>query len=138
VTTVPKPVPAEVRTTTPTPAPVEPRPRPAAKASALPGEVYFGVNSAELSGQATSTLAKAVRWLNENSDAQVIIEGHADPSGNPDANMALAQKRAELVRDQLVSAGIDASRIEVVSLGDTRVKYGRTDGRNRRVAFVKK
>jgi outer membrane protein OmpA-like peptidoglycan-associated protein len=138
VTTVPRPAPAEVRTTTPTPAPVEPRPRPAAKATALPGEVYFTVSSSTLSDQATATLARAVRWLNDNSDAQLIIEGHADPSGNPDANMALAQKRAELVRDHLVSAGIDASRIEVVSLGDTRLKYGRTDGRNRRAALVKK
>jgi peptidoglycan-associated lipoprotein len=68
----------------------------------------------------------------------VIVEGHADPTGNPDDNLALAQQRAELVRDQLVSAGIDGSRIEVISYGDTRLKYGRADGRNRRAAVVAK
>jgi outer membrane protein OmpA-like peptidoglycan-associated protein len=105
---------------------------------ALPGEIYFPVSSSRLGTQATTTLDKAVRWLNANSDAQLIIEGHADPTGNPDSNMTLSQKRAELVRDHLVSAGIDASRIEVVPLGDTRLKYGRTDARNRRAALVKK
>ena len=50
----------------------------------------------------------------------------------------LGQKRAEAVRDYLAAAGIDQSRMEVVSYGDTRLKYGRTDPRNRRVAIVKK
>ena len=109
-----------------------------AKVAALPGEVYFGFNSSRLSSQTVVTLAKAIRWLNANPDAQLTIEGHADPAGNPDANMVLSQKRAELVRDHLVSAGIDASRVEVVPLGDTRLQYGRTDGRNRRAALVQK
>jgi OmpA-OmpF porin, OOP family len=68
----------------------------------------------------------------------VVIEGHADPAGTPQDNMALAQMRAESVRDYLVSAGVDQSRLEVVSYGDTRLKYGRTDGRNRRVSIVTK
>jgi peptidoglycan-associated lipoprotein len=138
VTTTPRPAPPETKPPAPTPAPAEPKPRPAAKVAALPEEVFFGFNSFKLSGQATATLARAVRYLNDNSDARVTIEGHADPSGNPDANMDLGRRRADLVREHLVSAGIDASRIEVVSFGDTRLKYGRTDGRNRRAALVLK
>jgi outer membrane protein OmpA-like peptidoglycan-associated protein len=47
--------------------------------------------------------------------------------------MTLSQQRAEAARDYLISRGIDASRVEVVGYGDTRTKYDRTDGRNRRV-----
>lgn len=142
----PKP-PSPERVTTTKPAvevkppvtPAEPKPtKPVAKPSSLDGEVYFGFNSFRSGGQGDTALTRAVRWLNDKSDVHVIIEGHADPTGNPDANLALAQRRAEFVRDYLVSAGIDASRLEVVSFGDTRLKYGRTDRRNRRAAIVAK
>jgi outer membrane protein OmpA-like peptidoglycan-associated protein len=147
----PKPAPPPERvvtTTTPKPAPPEvkpaPEPKPVAKAIPAPAtkpsndEVFFNWSSYKLSSTATATLAKHIRWMNEKSDLHVVIEGHADPTGNPDDNMRLAQRRAELVRDYLVNNGIDASRIEVISYGDTRLKYGRADGRNRRVAIVVK
>jgi peptidoglycan-associated lipoprotein len=79
-----------------------------------------------------------VSWLTNSKDVHVIIEGHADPSGSHEGNMALGQKRAESVHDYLVSAGIDESRLEVISYGDTHLRYGRTDGRNRRAAIVVK
>jgi len=130
VTTVPKPV-----DTTPAP---KPRPEPVAKVTSGQGEVYFGHNSHTLSGQAIASLARTIQWMKGDGNVSVVIEGHADPTGSPEANQALAQRRAELVRDHLVSAGIDASRIEVISYGDTRLKYGRADGRNRRAAVVAK
>ncbi len=139
----PAPQPERVTTTTRpaaevTPAPdPEPRPKKVAVKPAQ-GEVYFGYNSFRLGGAATASLARTVRWLTDSPDVNVIVEGHADPTGNPDDNLALAQRRAELVRDHLVAAGIDASRIEVISYGDTRLKYGRNDGRNRRAAVVAK
>ncbi len=115
-----------------------PDPKPKTVARAKVGtmdEVYFTLGNAESSN---ASIAKAVRWLTDNASVQVVVEGHADPTGSPDTNMALAQKRAEWVRDQLVAAGIDASRLEVVSFGDTRLKYGAADNRNRRVAIVSK
>lgn len=132
VTTVPRPV-AEVKPPEVTPT-AEPRPK--APVARGPNEVYFAYNRFGLA-QANATLARTVRWL-KGSDVSVIIEGHADPAGNPEDNMKLAQRRAELVRDHLVSAGIDASRLEVISYGDTRLKYGRTDPRNRRVTIIAK
>ena len=98
-------------------------------------EVYFGLNQDEAKN---SSLKKVVAWLNGSPDVQVVVEGHADPSGNPDSNLALSQRRAEWVRDALVAAGIDSSRIEVKSFGATTLKYGTRDGRNRRVAVVAK
>ena len=102
----------------------------------LHDEVYFSLGSATL-GNAKS-LAKDIRWLTENADIHVVVEGHADPTGTHEGNMALSQSRAETVRDHLVSAGIDTSRIEVIPYGDTHVKYGATDARNRRVAIEAK
>lgn len=135
--TVPKPAASEVKAPVVTPT-EPPRAKPAIRESAASNEVFFAYNSFRLGPQATRTLEQTVRWLSANTSARVVVEGHADPTGNADDNMALAQRRAELVRDFLVSAGVDASRIEVVSYGDTRLKYGRTDQRNRRAAVVAK
>jgi peptidoglycan-associated lipoprotein len=99
-------------------------------------ELYFSLGSAAV--RRKDVLDRAVRWLTASADVHVVIEGYADPTGNHDANMVLGQHRAESVRDYLASAGIDGSRMEVISYGDTRLKYGRTDGRNRRVAIQPK
>jgi peptidoglycan-associated lipoprotein len=143
-TTVPK-VP-ETKQPEATPPPTEPkpsRPAPVAKVAVVApntvhDEVYFTLGSAKLDRSSTVALAKAIRWLSANTDAQVVIEGHADPTGTPEGNMALGQKRAELVRDYLVSGGVDQSRLEVISYGDTRLRYGKADRRNRRAAIVTK
>jgi outer membrane protein OmpA-like peptidoglycan-associated protein len=118
--------------------PAPTRQRPVVKANTVHDEVYFALGGTSLDGQANSSLTRATRWLTDSSDVHVVIEGHADPTGTPEGNLALAQKRAEWVRDFLVAAGIDASRLEVISYGDTRLRYGRTDRRNRRAAIVVK
>jgi outer membrane protein OmpA-like peptidoglycan-associated protein len=101
-------------------------------AAALDSEVYFAVNSSTLGDK--RGLDKAVKWLKANVDAHATVEGYADPTGSRDWNMTLSQQRAEAVRDYLVTQGIDTSRLDVVGYGDTKMKYGHTDRRNRRVA----
>jgi peptidoglycan-associated lipoprotein len=117
---------------TPTPE----KPRALAKANTVHDEMYFTLGSSRLDNQAA--LNKDVSWLKDSGDVYVIIEGHADPTGTHEGNLALGQRRAESVRDYLVSAGIDQSRIDVISYGDTRLRYGRADRRNRRAAIVVK
>jgi outer membrane protein OmpA-like peptidoglycan-associated protein len=140
VAVTPRPPP---ETPAPRPAPPPPvaappvAPRTVAREGSLRDEVYFGYNSANF-GSRHAALDRAVRYLTKETDLHVVIEGHADPTGTHEGNMKLGQSRAESVRDYLVAAGIDESRLEVISYGDTRLKYGRTDGRNRRVAFVPK
>lgn len=117
---------------------VAPRPAPeraAPRAGSIHHELYFALASATV---APVSLARDVTWLTNNKDVHVVIEGHADPSGSHERNMDLSQRRAEAVRDALVSAGIDESRLEVMAYGDTRLRYGRADGRNRRAAIVVK
>jgi outer membrane protein OmpA-like peptidoglycan-associated protein len=141
VETKPEPV-AAVEKTKPEPrtevASTKPDPKPAVtpKTVSRSGhEVYFGLNVASAND---SALKSVVKWLKDSPDVQVTVEGHADPSGNPDSNMALSEKRAEWVRDALVAAGIDGSRIEVKAFGSANLKYGATDRHNRRVAIVAK
>jgi peptidoglycan-associated lipoprotein len=126
---------AEPKVTEVTPTPQ--KPKMVAKANTVHDEVYFTLGSFKLDNP-TGALVKAVRWLTASSDIHVVIEGHADPTGTHEGNLALAQKRAESVRDYLVSAGIDQSRLDVISYGDTRLRYGRADRRNRRAAIVVK
>ncbi len=127
--------PTRVEESKPDVSPDAPKPKAVAKANAgFHDEVYFTLGNAKANN---ATLVKAAKWLTENSSVAITVEGHADPTGTPENNMALAQSRAEFVRDYLVSAGIDTSRIEVISYGDTRLKYPAKDPRNRRVAIVK-
>ena len=99
-------------------------------------ELYFGVGAAKINRRAA--IARVVKWLNDNPDVGATIEGHADPSGSPEINMTLSQTRAEAVREAIIAAGIDGGRLEVAAFGNTRLKYGRSDGRNRRVAIEPK
>lgn len=138
-TVTPKPELKPAQNTPPADKPrVDPKPQPVAKAGVAHDEVYFTVGSSVLPSQLASSLDKSVRWLKDNPGLHVVIEGHADPTGSHEINQELGQKRAETVRDYLVSAGIDQDRLEVISYGDTRLKYGRTDRRNRRAAVVPK
>jgi peptidoglycan-associated lipoprotein len=124
-----RPAPSE----TPADPPAKPRPAPV---TSLDEEVFFGYNSVAVG--ASSATRKAVKYLTGNPSATIVVEGHADPRGNPDANLQLGRLRAEAVRDVLVANGADASRIDVESKGDTQLKYDANDGRNRRVVIRRK
>jgi outer membrane protein OmpA-like peptidoglycan-associated protein len=132
----PEPKPEKV--TTNVAPPVETK-RPAEKVQApskLREEMYFGMGSASI--QRKTSIARAVKWLAANASGSIMIEGHADPTGTPEGNQVLSQNRADAVKDAIVSEGGDASRIEVQAFGDTKLKYGRSDGRNRRVSIEAK
>jgi peptidoglycan-associated lipoprotein len=101
----------------------------------LTKELYFGTNSVRLSKRNQRALADNARWLEANAGVSVTIEGHTDVSGAPEYNKELAERRAEAVQAFLLEAGIDQSRIQVISYGEEQAKYG-SSSRNRRVVFV--
>lgn len=142
--TPPSPAPEKI-STTPAPAPEQtppahvPTPPPAhvpATSATLDEELYFSLNSARV-GE-TRALDRSVKWLKANADIHATLEGYADPTGTPEGNMALSQQRAEAVRDYLVAHGINSDRLDTSPFGDTKLKYGRSDGHNRRVAIEAK
>ena len=104
--------------------------------------IYFDTGSDRLRPESTPTLEEIAGMLKAHPDLRIRIEGHTDSTGNPQSNMVLSEKRAAAVRDYLVTKhGIDASRLEIQGLGDTKpVGDNNTpEGRqaNRRVELVK-
>lgn len=82
------------------------------------GDVLFGYDSVTLTEEARGTLQKHLEWLKRWSSTRVMVEGHADSRGTDEYNLALAEKRADAVRDYLVSLGLAADRITIVSKGE--------------------
>jgi peptidoglycan-associated lipoprotein len=83
--------------------------------------VFFETDSTDLSSQARATLDKQAQWLQRYQQyAQFTIEGHADERGTREYNIALGARRAQAVRDYLVSRGIPANRMHTISYGKER------------------
>ncbi len=82
--------------------------------------ILFEVDQSTLTGQGRLILDGQTRWLTTNSDYTAIIEGHADEQGTREYNVALGERRANAVRDYLVSNGVPSSRLRVVSYGKER------------------
>jgi peptidoglycan-associated lipoprotein len=82
--------------------------------------VFFETDSSELTEQARSTLDKQAQWLNLYNRYAFTIEGHADERGTREYNIALGARRAQTVREYLVSRGISAQRMRTISYGKER------------------
>ena len=82
--------------------------------------VFFETDSSELTDQARATLVKQSQWLNNYNRYAFTIEGHADERGTREYNIALGARRAETVRQYLVSRGVSAQRMRTISYGKER------------------
>ncbi|MGH6676787.1 MAG: peptidoglycan-associated lipoprotein Pal [Xanthobacteraceae bacterium] len=82
--------------------------------------VFFDTNSSDLSAQARETLDKQAQWLDHYSQYDFTIEGHTDERGTREYNLGLGARRAQVVRDYLVSQGVAAQRIRTISYGKER------------------
>ena len=112
----------------------------AEKLAQVGNTVYFGFDSAELSGKAQATLDRQAAFLNVNPALVVIVEGHADERGTREYNLALGDRRATAVRDYMLAKGLNSARIRTVSYGKERpaVSGSNEDAweKNRRAATV--
>ena len=134
----PAPPPPVVQAT-PTPPPPPPRPTPAPAPPPAPrvptedeifakktaeeitkefGVVYFEYDAAELTDASKATLQKNSDLLRRWTSVRVQIEGHADSRGTNEYNVALGERRASVARDYLISLGIPAARVTIVSKGE--------------------
>jgi peptidoglycan-associated lipoprotein len=82
--------------------------------------VFFETDSSELTPQSTATLDKQAQWLNHYNRYNFTIEGHADERGTREYNIALGARRAQTVRQYLISRGIPAQRMRTISYGKER------------------
>jgi peptidoglycan-associated lipoprotein len=82
--------------------------------------VFFETDSTELTEQARATLDKQAQWLGNYNRYAFTIEGHADERGTREYNIALGARRAQTVREYLVSRGVAAARMRTISYGKER------------------
>ncbi len=78
--------------------------------------VFFDFDSSEITAEGQATLAKQAQWLASNN-SNVTVEGHCDERGTREYNLALGEKRAQAVKNFLVSQGVAANRINTISYG---------------------
>jgi type II secretory pathway predicted ATPase ExeA/outer membrane protein OmpA-like peptidoglycan-associated protein len=82
--------------------------------------IFFEVGDIAISGQNRSTLAAVAQNLRDDPDANVILEGHADSSGDEEYNLDLSVRRALAVKDALTSEyGIRPNRLHTVGTGSS-------------------
>ena len=81
-------------------------------------DALFAYDSTDLSAEARAALQKNVEWMKRWSSTRIMVEGHADSRGTTEYNLALGERRADVVRDYLVSLGVPTERITTVSKGE--------------------
>jgi peptidoglycan-associated lipoprotein len=134
------PPPAPAAPAPPPPPPPPPPPRAAAAPPSAPGalseqevfarksleqlnaerpldDVYFDLDESEIRADARAALQKNSDWLKRWTSTVLAIEGHCDSRGSAEYNLGLGSRRATAVRDYLVSLGVPAARVTVISKG---------------------
>jgi len=108
----------------------------------LPGSVLFASNKSTLLGSAQNKLSQVADALKDQEDHKITVEGYTDSRGSDETNQLLSQRRADSVRDYLVSMGVPGDKIDARGFGssspvaDNKSAEGRAD--NRRVEIVVK
>lgn len=124
---------------------VVPASSPAPTVVQVPGEelvekmvvsTLFGFNSADITPDGQKELKKVAEFINKY-DCAVVIEGHADSQGDPDYNIMLSKKRADTVRETLLSLSGDKKPCDIIILGVGSAKpISKINKENRRVTVT--
>ena len=117
-----------------------PSPKEFAAVAALK-DVFFEFDKYEVRPEDSKTLDANATWLKQNADNLVLIEGHCDERGTNEYNLALGERRAKATMNYLVSQGIQANRITIISYGEERPTCNEKRScwsKNRRAHFLVK
>ena len=106
----------------------------------LGSDVLFDVGDAKLKPEGKRAIAKVARFMREQPERKIVIEGFTDDRGAPRLNQRLSEQRAQAVRDALVSEGVEEQRIVARGLGPAYPVAANKDARgrslNRRVEIL--
>jgi peptidoglycan-associated lipoprotein len=117
------------------PPPVAPPPQQSAPApvtsSIIPGSaedfrvnvgdtVHFALNQYNIEDSDKAVLGRQAAWLARYPSVRVTVEGHCDERGTREYNLALGARRANSVKEYLVSQGVSTGRLETISYGKER------------------
>jgi peptidoglycan-associated lipoprotein len=142
---------AAAQPTTPPPAATAAPQTPATTARPQPKEfvavadvkpIYFDFDKYDIRPADAKVLDSNAQWLKSNDQQLVLIEGHCDERGTNEYNLALGERRAKSAMNYLVSQGVQASRITIISYGEERPsctqKTEECWSKNRRAQFLVK
>lgn len=103
--------------------------------------ILFDVNKSTIKPESMGTLNEIAKLMKDHAELKFEIEGHTDSDGSDAANLKLSQSRADAVKTQLVSLGVEENRLSTKGFGETKPIDGNdtAEGKanNRRVEFVK-
>ena len=80
-------------------------------------DIFYDYDTAEVRADAQSTLSRDASYLVSHPDIRVVIGGYCDERGSNEYNLGLGQNRADAAKNALVTAGVAANRIRVISYG---------------------
>lgn len=100
-------------------APARPSPREFVAIADLK-DINFDFDKYDIRPADAKTLDANAAWLKSNTEQLVLIEGHCDERGTNEYNLALGERRAKSTMNYLVSQGVQASRITIISYGEER------------------
>ncbi len=105
-------------------------------------DVFFEFDKYDIRGEDAKTLDANATWLKANAENLVLIEGHCDERGTNEYNLALGERRAKAAMNYLVSQGVQANRITIISYGEERPLCNEKNescwSKNRRAHFLVK
>jgi peptidoglycan-associated lipoprotein len=104
------------------------------------GDIFFDFDKADIRPDAEEGLERNAEWLKQWATTTVRVEGYADVRGTQEHNVNLGQERADAARQFLITLGVPAHRITMVSRGESsefcEAQTERCWARNRRAHFV--
>ena len=104
-------------------------------------DIFFDFDKYDIRPADAATLDANAQWLKSN-DTLVLIEGHCDERGTNEYNLALGERRAKSTMNYLVSQGVQANRITIISYGEERPQCTEHNeacwAKNRRAHFLVK
>jgi peptidoglycan-associated lipoprotein len=83
-------------------------------------DAFFDFDKADIRDDAREALARTAEFLRTHPQIRVTVEGHCDERGSTEYNLALGDRRAQAVRQFLISLGVSPDRLETVSWGKER------------------
>lgn len=109
--------------------------------AALQGKrVQFEFDRSEVTSEFHDVIKMHADYLALNQEAKLTVEGHCDERGSREYNLALGERRANAIKNALISEGVEADRIDVISFGEDRPLVDASNNeawaQNRRGEFV--
>jgi len=80
-------------------------------------DAFFDYDAYDIRSDAQAVLSSDASWLAAHADIKIVIGGYCDERGSNEYNLALGQNRADAAKNALVTAGVAATRIRVISYG---------------------